>query len=148
MQGIRRNLPEVLACLAVALFGLVALWVGTDYPLGTLRRMGPGFFPVIVSLLIVFFGLLAAVEAVRGGGKKTLFKWRPVISVSVGILAWTVLIEPMGIVVATFALVGIGSLAQAPFRAVSVLVMAAGLCIAGYYVFIVGLGMPLTLFAR
>lgn len=148
MQGIRRNLPEVLACLVVAIFGLAALWIGTDYPMGSLTRMGPGFFPVMVSLLVVFFVVLAAVEALRSDGRKTLFKWRPVIFVSAGILAWTLLIEPLGIVISTFALIGISSLAQVPYRMVSVLLMAAGLCIAGYSIFVVGLAMPLTLFAR
>jgi TctA family transporter len=46
-------------------FGLCAVFVGRDYPMGTALRMGVGYFPCVLGLLLfvglaLFFGLLAS----------------------------------------------------------------------------------------
>jgi TctA family transporter len=33
-------------------FGCAGLWAGRDYPIGTLVRMGPGFFPMMMSVAL------------------------------------------------------------------------------------------------
>lgn len=119
-----------------------------DYQLGTLTRMGPGFFPVMSGLLVTALAIGAAIEAARASdAARPHFRLRPVVFVSLGIIAWTLLIEPAGIIPSTAALVGISSMARSPFRPLSLLVLTVGLCLAGYFVFI-GLGMPLTMLGR
>jgi hypothetical protein len=38
--------------------GAAALWVSRDYPLGDLNRMGPGYFPRMLSLGLICLGVL------------------------------------------------------------------------------------------
>src|SRR5438045_7512869 len=52
---------------ALVLVGLVALWESRRLPLGTLHRPGPAYMPVVLALLLVFFGLALIVLASRSG---------------------------------------------------------------------------------
>jgi hypothetical protein len=144
----KRNLPDVIACLLIACFGIVAIIIGLDYKLGQLTRMGPGYFPMVVGSLIVVLSIFAAIESARSEGVAPDFKLRPIVFISLGMLAWTLLIEDAGLIPSTIALIGLSSMARAPFRPVSVGLLIVGLCVAGYFVFIAGLGMPLTVLGR
>jgi len=148
MLKAKANLPEVAACLAIAAAGLFAIWFGLDYRLGSLTRMGPGFFPLMLGVLVVALAIASAVESARHDGKQEGFKLRPLVFVSLGMLAWTYMVEPFGIVAATLALIALSALARPGFRPLAVLSLTAGLALCGYLVFIAGLGMPLTLFGR
>src|SRR5262245_47815626 len=37
-------------------FGCAGLWVGRSYPVGTLVRMGPGFFPLMMCVALLGIG--------------------------------------------------------------------------------------------
>lgn len=145
---IKDRLPDLAACGALALFGIAAIWIGAGYPIGTFTRMGAGFFPLIASALVVFLAGAAAIETLGAAPQARRFKWRPLIFISVAILAWVYLIDSTGLIPATLALILISGLAKRPFRPVSLLVSAALLCVLGYFAFIWGLQMPLTLLGR
>lgn len=147
-DALKRRLPDLLACAAIALFGLAALWIGAGYPIGTPRRMGAGFFPVAASVCVVGLAVAAAIETMLTEPPPRLFKWRPLIAIVVAILAWIALIDRGGLVPSTFALIMISGLAKRPYHPVALLLTAAGLCAAGYAVFVLGLRMPLTLMGR
>ena len=148
MQFLKRNPLEVAACLAIALLGAVATAIGFGYGIGSLTRMEPGFFPVVAGLAIVGLAIAAAVETTGSETAGVPLRFRPTLSVGLSILAWTFMVEPFGLVPATLALIILSALARRPFRPVSLLLLAAGLCLGAYLVFIDGLGMPLTLFGR
>ena len=58
-----------LAGLALALIGLVAVWQSLAFPFGSLQRPGPAFAPIVLSLLLMLFGVLVAVA---GGGARRI----------------------------------------------------------------------------
>lgn len=145
---IKSRLPDLIACSLVAVFGLAAIWIGTGYPVGSITRMGAGFFPIVTSVMVVGLAIAAGVETLFVAPVTRTFKWRPLIFISVGILAWTQLIDSAGIIPSTFALIIISGMAKQPFRPVSLTLTAAALCVAGYLVFVWGLHMPLTLLGR
>ena len=109
--------------------------------------MGPGFFPVMLGILVFALAAGAAIETAGAGESGIVFRWRPLIFVSLGVLAWALIIEDGGIIPSSFALVGISSMARSPFRPISLLMLSVGLCLIGYFIFI-GLGMPLTMLGR
>lgn len=148
MQSTKRNLIAIAVGSIIVIIGLAAIWIAQDYRLGTLTRMGPGFFPIVIGILVVVFGGAAVLGDINAEKPEADFKFRPVIAICAGMLAWTLLIDSYGILPSTFALIGISSLARSPFRPWSTLALCVGLCMAGYLVFVVGLGMPLTLLGR
>jgi hypothetical protein len=142
------RLPDLAACALLAAFGLAAVYVGASYPIGSITRMSAGFFPVAASVAVVGLAVAAALEALFTERVKQAFKWRPLIFIAVAILAWTQLIDSLGIIPSTFALILISGMAKRPFHPISLLVTAAVLCLAGYLVFVMGLRMPLTALGR
>ena len=142
------RLADLIACAAIAVFGLAALLIGMDYQIGSLRSMGPGFFPTASAILVILLSIATAFETFRAEPVKRSVAWRPIIFVSLSIIVWTQLVDRVGFAPAMAALIFISSLAKAPFRPVSLLVMTIFLIVAGWAIFILGLGMPLTLFGR
>lgn len=145
---LKSRLPDLAACGAIALFGLAAIWIGSDYPVGSISRMGAGFFPIAASVAVVALAAAAAAETLAGEAPERTFKLRPLVFVSIAIIAWTQLIDDFGIIPSTFALILISGLAKRPYHPVALAITSVALCVAGYLVFVAGLHMPLTLLGR
>ena len=47
----------------MVLIGVAAAWVGSGYHVGELARMGPGFFPLAIGVLLAIVGVLIALNA-------------------------------------------------------------------------------------
>ena len=96
--------------------GLAAVIQGRQYPIGTLSRMGPGFFPVAVGAILAFTGLAIVVTARFAAGKaeETALppEWRGWFCIGLSILAFVVLGRYGGLIPATFAIVFISALAD------------------------------------
>ena len=58
-----RNARDLLAGLLFLAFGLAFLLVAQNYPLGSARRMGPAYFPVVLSLILIGVGLATVVRS-------------------------------------------------------------------------------------
>ena len=59
-----RDWPDILGGLALAAVGATASgWALAHYDFGTLRQMGPGFFPIILGALLAVLGLVVALPA-------------------------------------------------------------------------------------
>ena len=51
------------AGLMLIAVGALAVVLARDYPLGTVMRMGPGYFPVALGALLVLFGIYVLARA-------------------------------------------------------------------------------------
>jgi putative tricarboxylic transport membrane protein len=90
----------------LAAIGIVAGAIALTYPLGTPSRMGPGFFPLIISGLLTLTGVAALVRARRAGSPPVdAVTWRPVFIVPVMVVLFGLLIERLGLPLAVFMLV-------------------------------------------
>src|SRR4030095_8030134 len=77
-----RHPKDVFAGLLFIAFGIAAIVIGSGYALGTAARMGPGYFPRILGLLLIVLGLALALRALRISGPPIpVFKWRPLLVV-------------------------------------------------------------------
>ena len=47
----------------MAVIGVAAIIGGRDYPIGTLSRMGPGYFPVALGVILTLVGFAIAATA-------------------------------------------------------------------------------------
>lgn len=100
----------------MVLIGVGAIIQGKQYPLGTLSRMGPGFFPVALGAILAFTGLaiIATARFTATQAEKTPLppEWRGWSCIGLGVVAFVVLGKYGGLVPATFAVVFISALAD------------------------------------
>jgi putative tricarboxylic transport membrane protein len=138
-----RNARDLLAGGLFIAFGLAFLILAQDYELGSARRMGPGYFPVVLSLLLMVIGLvtlargfLVAGPPVRDVAGKALFL------VTASIVVFGLLIERAGVGLAVAALVLAAAPASRHSRLLPALLLAAALGAFCVLVFVKGLGLP------
>ena len=126
--------------------GAVAVVMARDYPFGTALRMGAGFFPVVLGVVLVLFGLYFAARGLRDSAKIE-GNWSPraLIVLPLAFVAFGVLMEHAGFVPAMLALIVGSALAGAEFRIGEVLVLAALLTAMCVALFIWALGLPYPL---
>ena len=148
MRIVGINLAEIVGGLLTAAVGVYAVAQGTVYSLGSLTRIGPGFFPAVIGAAMILLGIVIVLEGLRPdaapAGRPDLL---PLLSVLGGIAAFALLIERAGLVPAASALVMISSLASPRPRLLPVLILAAGVSAFSVLVFAVGLGLSLKPFA-
>ena len=145
MRGIRIN-QDFVSGLMFAGWGIAGLWISRDYPMGSALRMGPGYVPRILCWGLIALGAIIAIKGAMVAGEKiTRWHWRPLVVVSIAVLAFAFLLEPGGIVAATFAIVVIGALGGPEFRLVESLILATGLAIGATFIFIYGLKLPMPI---
>lgn len=144
----RINFAELGVGLALVALGLLAAWEGSHYRIGTLTRMGPGMFPLALGIVLAALGAAAALEGMRADEAEIPASLRAFVAISAAIVAWALLVEPFGLVVATVVLIVLSALAMPPVRILPTLLLAAALCLLGEFLFIDLLGVPLTPFGR
>ena len=128
-------------------FGAVFVaWSLARYEMGSAVRMGPGYFPAVLGGLLAFLGLIILVKSLAASGPKVAsFHFRPLVLVSLSVLAYGYLMKPGGLVVATAAAVFIGALAGDEFKWKEVVVVALVLVVFSWLVFVKGLTLPFPL---
>lgn len=135
----------------------VAFAVGAQsYTVGTAARMGPGYFPTMLGIILALLGLAiifnALVVPTKDGDKVGHFAWKPIVFVLGANLAFGVLLgglpsiglPSMGLIVAIVVLTFIASLAGDEFKLRDVAILSLVLAVGSYLAFIVllKLNMP------
>ena len=136
--------------------GAGAIWLARDYALGTSLRMGPGYFPRALGVLLVLFGLFFAGRALRGGALHRLRDddaiapgWSPraLIVLPLAFALFGLLIDRAGFIPALAALIVASAAAGPQFKLTEVALLTLVMTLLCVVVFIVGLGLPYRLFA-
>lgn len=83
------NKAETLAALVVVALGMGVIAVGSSYPVGSIDRMGPGYFPLLLGGALSLIGLGLVLEVMRSEPVKLRFPIRPFAAVTSGVLAFT-----------------------------------------------------------
>lgn len=140
-----RHPKDFAAGLMFIAFGVAAIAIGAGYPLGVAARMGPGYFPRILGILLIIFGIVLALRALRiNGARITLESPRPLLIVLGSVVLFGLTVESLGLVISTILLIVTSSAASTEFRwkeaLVSSMVLAA-LSVAG---FVWGLGLQFS----
>jgi ABC-type Mn2+/Zn2+ transport system permease subunit len=115
--------------------------------MGSAVRMGPGYFPYILGILLALLGVVICLKGLVFHGERIeSASLRALLLVlgAVGVFAGT--IESAGIVIATALLVGVGAAASPESRLREVLVLIAFLLAMAVGVFTYGLGLPFRIF--
>jgi Tripartite tricarboxylate transporter TctB family len=137
---------DVWAGLLLALFGVAALLFGSDLPMGTARRMGPGYMPHGLAWLLILCAVLIAVRGLLSADAPVeRMRLRPFIGVLGGGLAFALLIGRGGILLASAGAIVGAALADRSTRwgEVAVLTVLAMAFCGVVFVKLLGLNIPL-----
>ena len=131
-----------------AVLGLATLWLSRDYPLGTLNRMGPGYFPRMLGIGMVALGLLIAARGVRDltdAKSLGLNINRSVLLIPAAMVVFGLSVERIGLVPALALALVIAAAAEQETRWKEAAVWIAGLITLLVVIFVFILGLPLRL---
>jgi hypothetical protein len=130
--------------------GLAAAIQGSRYSVGTLSRMGPGFFPLALGVILALLGIAIAAAAIgkppEEAKEKLPPEWRGWSCIVLSIVAFLVLARWGGFIPATFAIVFISAMGDRDNTVKQAAVLAAAMCVLCWLVFSVALKIPFPLF--
>jgi len=130
--------------------GLGAVACGADYQIGSLRQMGPGFFPVAVGVLLAMIGgaigLQASLSAPVDKKVARTAEWRGWLCIVSALIAFVIIGAHGGLLPATFAVVFISALGDRKNRLKDALVLALALVVVSVLVFWWALKVQFPLF--
>ena len=113
------------------------------YQMGSSVRMGPAYFPVVLGGMLAALGLLVLFDSlVEEGPKVSKFHFRPLLFVAASSLAFAYLLKPLGLVLASVALVFISAYGGHEFKWKEVAIMSVVLVIFSVLVFVKALALP------
>lgn len=137
---------DVWAGLLLIAVGAAAIVVARDYAFGTALRMGPGYFPVMLGVLLILFGLAILAAGLRRG-ERIAGSWslRALVVLPLALILFGLLMTHAGFVPAMLALILGSAAAGGEFRLVEVLLFALTLTALSVVVFVWGLGLPYPL---
>lgn len=126
-------------------------WGATTYNVGEGARMGPGYFPLMLGILLAVIGaaitFTSLVVEAEGGGKIGKWAWKPLFFIILANVVFGILLAglpsiklpAMGMIVAIYALTFIASMAEAGWKFKTTLILATVLAIGSYLAFVVAL---------
>lgn len=121
-----------------ATFGILAL----QYRMGTAGEMGPGWFPMALSILLTLLGLAIAFNALSRHAPETRLdkvEWREVLLILASVAVFAFVLPYLGVIVSVALLVLIAAAADRAFRLREILGLIAVLLLMTYFVFVRGL---------
>lgn len=120
-----------------------------NYNIGDGARMGPGYFPLVLGVLLALLGAAVMfqsfVNGPPGGDKIGKWAWRPLgfviganvlFGVTIGGLP-SIGLPPLGLIMGIFGLTIVASLAGDRFKLKEVLILSAILSVGSYLAFVV-----------
>lgn len=131
--------------------GVAFAWGATTYNVGTGARMGPGYFPLYLGVLMTILGAIVTFKALvvetMGGGKIGKWAFKPLFFIILANLVFGVLlaglpsygIPAMGMIIAIYALVFIASMAEEGWKFKTTLILATVLAAGSYVAFVLAL---------
>ncbi len=127
-------------------FGIGFAVVSYNYQMGTAVRMGPAYFPKMLGFTLAILGLAIFLRSfVITDEAVSRFYMKPVLLVLGGVVVFALLLRPLGLVLATIALIFISALGGTEFKFKEVLILSLALVVFALVVFVKGLGLPFTL---
>lgn len=125
----------------IALGVLFIVW-SREYQFGTAQRMGPGFFPTILGILMAVLGVLVALPSISQKSPVVEIDrvgWRGLIIVLAAVLLYALLLLRLGFVVSLIVLIVLSAVASEEFRWKETIISVVVLGVASYLVFVKGL---------
>ena len=130
-------------------FGCAGIWFGRNYAIGSLSRMGPGFFPMMMSIALIGTGaFVLARSLVVPGEPIERIALLPQLLILAAIVAFGLLIERVGLAVSVMAVAVISGIAAQGLRWYELLALALAMSALSVALFVYLLGQPIPVWVR
>ena len=148
-----KSQKDFFAGLMFLVVGVAFAWGATTYTVGTGARMGPGYFPLLLGVLLAIIGAVvmfkSTVVETEGGDLIGKWAWKQIVFIIGANLAFGVLlaglpsfgIPAMGLIIAIYGLTFIASLAGSTFNFKEVFLLATVLAAGSYVAFVWALAL-------
>ena len=141
-----RNPKDFWSGVLFALLGVATIALASKYTLGTAARMGPGYFPRILGILLIILGAILALRATRSDGPPMpRFQWRPFFIVLGSVVLFGAIVRSVGVALSTVILIVAASAASREFRPRESLIAGVLLAALAVGVFVIGLQLQLPI---
>jgi len=131
-------------CL-ICLLGLIFYLGSSDYHLGSLADIGPGFFPQVLAILMMLSGAAIGFNDWKSPGRQEIFPWAAVFSVAIPLLFFYWALPILGLSITTF-LTAFSTLLlskqASPMASTTISAGISALCVLIFYIL---LSIPLSL---
>ena len=136
-----KSQKDFFSGLMFLVIGIAFAWGATTYNVGEGARMGPGYFPLMLGIVLALIGAVvlftSLVVEVEGGEKIGAWAWRPLVFIILANLVFGVLLAGlpslklpgMGLIAAIYGLTILASMADGHFHIRDVLILATVLAL-------------------
>jgi hypothetical protein len=141
-----RNPKDFWSGIIYIIFGAGAFIIARGYPMGTALKMGPAYFPSMLSVLLVLIGVISLVRsATKPGTPIGSYAFKGLFLVIAATLLFGFIVRGAGLIIALPVLVIVSAYASIRFRWPAAIAMATGLTLFCVLIFLKGLGIPLPM---
>jgi hypothetical protein len=141
-----RNNRDFLAGLFYILIGASGWYMALDYPFGSALRMGPGYFPIVLSVTMIVFGVVIMLMGVKNNVQlKGTWSIRALIVLPIATAVFGWMMEEAGFIPAMAVLIPLSAASGREFNWKEIALLTIGLTILCTIMFIWGLGLPYPL---
>ena len=135
--------------LMFTVVGIVFAVGATNYSMGSSARPGPGYFPLLLSIILAILGGVVLFKSLtietEGGDPIGSVAWRPLLVIVVGIAVFGVALPRLGMVITVPILIVISSFAGDEFKWKGVAINAVVLTAFSWLIFVAGLKLTIPL---
>jgi uncharacterized membrane protein len=132
--------------LFVAL-GLFFAYQSWTLEIGTAFRMGPGYFPLVLALILVLLGIVVLVQATRVDSEPIgPIAWRGMLFILPAPIFFGLTVRGLGFLPSIFLTALIAAYASTRMRPLTALLLSAGVTLFSVAVFSYALGLPFQRF--
>ena len=137
---------DFLAGMLFLLIGGIGFYVALAYPFGTLQKMGPGYFPRVLSGILLAFGAVTLLRGLKSGERvQGAWGWFPLLMLTIALVSFGFLMEHVGMIPALVVMFFTAAYAGRQARFLEVLGLTVIMCVAATAIFIWGLKLPYEL---
>lgn len=146
-----KSQKDFFAGLLYLVVGVGFAWGATNYTIGNGARMGPGYFPMLLGIILAIIGCIVAFKAMvvetPDGDPVGKFAWKPLFFIIMANFVFGILlggvpslgIPAMGLIVAIYALTIVAAMAGQEFKWLEVIILGTILAIGSWFAFVWGL---------
>lgn len=137
---------ELAGGLLMAAIGIFFFVGSLGMRMGTAQKMGPAYFPMVLSVLLLAVAAAILLRCVRIEGGTFDMAWRPFAFVSAGLLVFGLTLGTLGLIPAIVLTVVVSGFADPDNRIAGTLALGVSCAVAAWLIFRVGLHLPMPAF--